>query len=678
MYSLFEITLSAIDSKLRRVDGLERSMELLAAKVADSSARTDAVLAKLTQLDGRINRLASVASGAAAAAAAGPALAAEAYSLEPRILALDEKVSEIGSKLNVLAYQLDSNSLPWPGLGPGAGNETSREEFSASGSEQSRTYATPPAKTARDDGAELKSTMASVDRHLKILVELFSEQMDKMMGAVAEVRAAVDAPEATRCPGQADKLEQAYEKMAPLLDVSDRVDRVWNVLLGAKSSIDSLAPTSEALLWQTQRHERALADMHAEVSVKTKQIIDQLGQLVPAERASPSTKRFKNTEALDSASNKAQESQHIITFKQTASEQPQSRTVPSSIRVQELSPGPVVSAVLTAAKSTVTTTQATTTTTSTTTPLPPLPEVVPIPSDIMDSEFLHDEPVPSANLTASTNTSSIKKADLADKTLSTTSRSVSQSAVPAGPTERSRVPSNSAVIFPSVKNKPGFTNSTFFYENTAPQNIRVSFNFFPARQMALCASSRNPRQMSSGASRSLTNAFFATTGLLVRRAEGAGPDKVRHLLSAHPRHDVLVHQGLLRHGDGERRLDGEWTDERAHRAGRGSATGLFFSRASGRKSRPTTAATTGDPSRGDDGGHGASLFGGRFGRAARPSAALHPSVGRARAQVAVKVRPLSDEIETVVIGRTASGDSRAPRESSVGGQHDGSLSHGPR
>ena len=54
------------------------------------------------------------------------------------------------------------------------------------------------------------------------------------------------------------KLDQLYQKMAPLLDVSEKMDQVWNVLIGAKSSVDSLVPTSEALLWQTQRQERAL------------------------------------------------------------------------------------------------------------------------------------------------------------------------------------------------------------------------------------------------------------------------------------------------------------------------------------------------------------------------------------------------------------------------------------
>lgn len=44
----------------------------------------------------------------------------------------------------------------------------------------------------------------------------------------------------------------------------------------------------------------------------------------------------------------------------------------------------------------------------------------------------------------------------------------------SGPTKRSRAPANSSVVFPSVKNKPGFANSSYFYEYTEPQKIRVS------------------------------------------------------------------------------------------------------------------------------------------------------------------------------------------------------------
>jgi hypothetical protein len=617
VYSLFEITLSAIDSKLRRVDSLERNMEMMLAKLSENTARSDAILTQLKVMDGRINRLspgssAGTASGGATATGGGGGSAGTSsgssssdreYSLEPRILALDEKVSQIGSKLNVLTYQLDSNSLLWAGLANY--NETGRagsDDYVSSSSEQARAYISVPqirgdklidrrgsdwSANGEDTPESIRTTMASMDRHLKILIELFSEQMDKMMSAVADVRTAVissspadpsssllltASSSAAESPvllssGRSSsavsnaKLDQLYQKMAPLLDVSEKMDQVWNVLIGAKSSVDSLVPTSEALLWQTQRQERALTDIHAELNIKTKQIIDNLNLLqlgrepnqqqgaVPGISSSTSTSSTSSTTSTSTRStagtgtggggassaagapsnltkrsksdahdaglilaNKPQESQQVsVTFKQT--EIPTSRGVVGSggvgtaaqslIRAQELSPGPVVAAVLAAAKSS--------TTTTTTTPLPhllplPPPEVVPIPSDIMDSEFLHDDPIvvltanqTSAGLSSSSSGGSAKsgegkKAQSSQPSTasvsaaaaaviaaaatanisSTTSRSVLlQHIVPAGPTERSRIPNNSNVIFPSVKNKPGFTNTTFFYDYTTPQNIRV-------------------------------------------------------------------------------------------------------------------------------------------------------------------------------------------------------------
>jgi hypothetical protein len=42
-----------------------------------------------------------------------------------------------------------------------------------------------------EDTESIRTTMSSMDLYLKILIELFSEQMDKMMSAVADVRTAV-------------------------------------------------------------------------------------------------------------------------------------------------------------------------------------------------------------------------------------------------------------------------------------------------------------------------------------------------------------------------------------------------------------------------------------------------------------------------------------------------------
>lgn len=317
VYSLFEITLSAIDSKLKRVDTLERAMETVMLRLAENTARSDAILAQLRSME---------SSGCGASGNIGgirtPGSAGASFSsidnLEPRILALDEKVSLIGSKLNVLTYQLDSNSLLWAGLsgqyhGVHNANDTSKshDDYAGAGSEPARAYIHAPRRPDRradrqnadqqwstnrrndggdNEGESIRSTMASMDRHLKILIELFSEQMDKMMGAVADVRTAVinhhalevsipTEPSIRGATGNSNaKLDVIVQKMTPLLDVSEKVDQVWNVLMGAKSSVDALVPTSEALLWQTQRQERALTEIHTELNVKAKQIIDNLNQ----------------------------------------------------------------------------------------------------------------------------------------------------------------------------------------------------------------------------------------------------------------------------------------------------------------------------------------------------------------------------------------------------------------
>ena len=287
-------------------------METMMLRIAENTARSDAILAQLRTMDGRTN-------GGVRSAGSGGGSGNMADSLEPRILALDEKVSLIGSKLNVLTYQLDSNSLLWAGINGQAGhNDTAarrrdggEDDYTGAGSEPSRTYTNAPGSGRPDRGASsasadpwgvrngedvesVRTTMASMDRHLKILIELFSEQMDKMMTAVADVRTAVASPASTEAPTvrsvssggggglssiNNNKLDAFFQKMTPLLGVSDKVEQMWTVLVGAKSSVDALVPTSEALLWQTQRQERALSEIHSELNIKAKEIIDNLNQV---------------------------------------------------------------------------------------------------------------------------------------------------------------------------------------------------------------------------------------------------------------------------------------------------------------------------------------------------------------------------------------------------------------
>jgi hypothetical protein len=90
VYCLFEITLSAIDSKLRRVDSLERNMEMMLAKLSENSARSDAILTQLKVMDGRLNRMSPPGSGSSTTTSTGGSAGTESsatssdreYSLE--------------------------------------------------------------------------------------------------------------------------------------------------------------------------------------------------------------------------------------------------------------------------------------------------------------------------------------------------------------------------------------------------------------------------------------------------------------------------------------------------------------------------------------------------------------------------------------------------------------------
>jgi hypothetical protein len=74
-----------------------------------------------------------------------------------------------------------------------------------------------------EDTESIRTTMSSMDRHLKILIELFSEQMDKMMSAVADVRTAV----ITSNPDPSSSLLLTAPE-APVLLTSGRSSSVGN------------------------------------------------------------------------------------------------------------------------------------------------------------------------------------------------------------------------------------------------------------------------------------------------------------------------------------------------------------------------------------------------------------------------------------------------------------------
>lgn len=72
------------------------------------------------------------------------------------------------------------------------------------------------------------------------------------------------------------KLDRLVKQMHPILSVSEKMDEVWDVVVGTKTSVDDLVPKSDELLTQTQRQERAIDDVHADLRQKANKIIANL------------------------------------------------------------------------------------------------------------------------------------------------------------------------------------------------------------------------------------------------------------------------------------------------------------------------------------------------------------------------------------------------------------------
>jgi hypothetical protein len=115
--------------------------------------------------------------------------------------------------------------------------------------------------------------------------------LGKVLNLVSDVHEAVVEPETmtalpqpfrnktTPSPASVvknSKLDTLVKHMHPILSVSEKMDEVWDVVVGTKTSVDDLVPKSDELLTQTQRQERAISDIHADLRVKANKIIANL------------------------------------------------------------------------------------------------------------------------------------------------------------------------------------------------------------------------------------------------------------------------------------------------------------------------------------------------------------------------------------------------------------------
>lgn len=297
LFNVFEAIISTLESKLQRIENLDKAVEHLMRRVEGLDTRvnsnidkTESVIDKLRTIDSKLfqspNRL-PFDGNKKPDSFAEP----ESVSLNKRLVALDQKVSDIDDKLSVLKNQLDNNSLQGEDINVEASEKRS---VSMNVIEITKALNTEVINHVTKELGQLREATGSVDKKLQFHINLVQENLGKVLNMMTDVHhAIVDDPNTnyhhfnrtttttTQRPElpKTNKIDSLVQQMKPIISVSEKMDEVWDVVVGTKSSVDDLVPKSDELLTQTQRQERAIGEIHNDLRTKTNKIIANLDKV---------------------------------------------------------------------------------------------------------------------------------------------------------------------------------------------------------------------------------------------------------------------------------------------------------------------------------------------------------------------------------------------------------------
>ncbi|XP_043256055.1 angiopoietin-2 [Colletes gigas] len=476
LFNVFEVIVSTLESKLQRIENLDkavehlmRRVEALDSRVNDNIDKTDAVITKLRTLDlklfnspamflptERVVYSTKLPNDKNNSEIGGEKTAStiqtihndrrdpSSESLGDKLLSLDQKVSDIDHKLVDLKNQLDNNFLQNDDINAEA---SEKKPVSMSVIEITKAMSNEVMNHITIEIENLRQTTGNMDRKLQFHMNLVSDHLESVYNMMTDVHDAIlvrghgnanvnanvnvnananananandqriiNVTTTTEIPSKQNKIDRLVEQMYPMLTVSEKMDEVWNIVVGTKSSVDDLLPKSEELLTQTQRQERAISEIHADLRSKTNLIIE-------------------NLEGVENRLRKQEDD--VATLGQ--------RPIPAELLLD-----PTIDRLVEYDSSRYVGLSEDLTTETTVSTMTPTTVVSSVSMSMSSSTSSNIIPVTNFN-----NSNNI------DGTSNFSNSSTASGTSPSSSTQRSLV-KNRGVIFPSVKNKPSPANSTF-------------------------------------------------------------------------------------------------------------------------------------------------------------------------------------------------------------------------
>lgn len=282
LLNVFEVVISTLEGKLQRIDNLDKAVEHLMRRVesldnsiSDNIQKTDSVISKLKILD----KLSYDDSKTIKSTLA-------ANNLDNRLVSLDNKVSEIDNKLEGLKNQIDNNLLPTL-LDDINAEASERKPISMNVVEITKAMNAEVINHMTKELGQIKIVTEGIDKKIQFHINIVSESLGKVLRQLEDIHEAVveqhenlnfNQSTTTTIPPftKSSKIDSLVAQMKPIMSVSEKMDEVWDVVVGTKSSVDDLVPKSDELLTHTQRQERAIGEIHSDLRTKTNLIISNL------------------------------------------------------------------------------------------------------------------------------------------------------------------------------------------------------------------------------------------------------------------------------------------------------------------------------------------------------------------------------------------------------------------
>ncbi|KAH8375694.1 hypothetical protein KR009_003404 [Drosophila setifemur] len=290
LLNIFEIIIATLEDKLKRVDKLDKNVDLmmqhidtLESRLANNIANTEFIISKLNNIESILTngfheikdpKLDNISQSRNSAQNSTNNM------LNDQIIQLHKKVINIDSKLEGLKSQIDNNFLQVEDIN---GEASEKKPVTMHANEITKALNFEAMTHVSSELSELRDSTDSIDKKLQFHINIVSENIGRMMRMMHDIHFAVvdqvntlNVTTNDQSRLQSGRADDFNEKPRPMVSISTKMSDVWDVVAGAKSTVDHLLPKTEALLTQTQRQERAIDQIHQDLKTKTNLIINNL------------------------------------------------------------------------------------------------------------------------------------------------------------------------------------------------------------------------------------------------------------------------------------------------------------------------------------------------------------------------------------------------------------------